>query len=215
MEEKNRRPSGSGETKQKRKSSNKKKRKNKAKDRERKITANVEGKANSYEETNSDSAVDFGKRKPKGSQSHSSEGSRTKLTTSKNSLSTLQNSKGVQSAPVIGTRSLSSSGVSLLDKKGLMDLYALFPSESEPDKLAVSASRSSADSEQSEVAETVDESMRWENAESDPEDEAERLRVYKMNRRKRYLIDAYQKRDDKEGVLKLAKEIGGRRDDNW
>ncbi|XP_072024382.1 uncharacterized protein [Amphiura filiformis] len=155
------------------------------------------------------------KRKPKGSQSHSSEGSRTKLTTSKNSLSTLQNSKGVQSAPVIGTRSLSSSGVSLLDKKGLMDLYALFPSESEPDKLAVSASRSSADSEQSEVAETVDESMRWENAESDPEDEAERLRVYKMNRRKRYLIDAYQKRDDKEGVLKLAKEIGGRRDDNW
>ena len=54
-----RRPSGSGE-KLKGKSSNKKKRKNKAKDRDSRKRTGGKTKAYSPEETNSDSAVDWG-----------------------------------------------------------------------------------------------------------------------------------------------------------
>ena len=111
---------------------------------------------------------------------------------------------------MLGSRS-SSTGISLLDRQGIQDIYALFPSE--PRQVKVTTSNSS--TTDSEIVEEVDESMRWENVESDPDDEAERIRVYKMHRRKRYLIEAYQKRDDKEGVMKLAKEIAGCKNEDW
>ena len=149
-----------------------------------------------------------GKRNTKGSQSQ--DGNRTNnYSNTKNSLASLKNSKGTQSAPVLGSRS-SSTGVSLLDRQGIQDIYAMFPLES--NKLKASTSNSS--TTDSEIAE-VDESMRWENVESDPDEEAERIRVYKMHRRKRYLIEAYQKRDDKEEVMKLAKEIASCTNEDW
>lgn len=65
-----------------------------------------------------------------------------------------------------------------------------------------------------ELSEKVNESLRWEGCCSDPEEERERIRKYKINRRKRYLVESLRTRQDKESVLTFAKDLASCRDDN-
>lgn len=53
----------------------------------------------------------------------------------------------------------------------------------------------------------VSETLRWEDCCSDPEEEKERIRKYKINRRKRYLVESLRTRQDKESVLTFAREV--------
>lgn len=128
----------------------------------------------------------------------------------------------MSSAPTLSTRN--NNATISVDKKGLQDLYAMFPdnksADSNNNRQQQTASRGSDDSSSAdssslsngvvgEITKMVDESLRWDEPRTNPEEEAERIRVYKMNRRKRYLVDAYQRREDKESVLKLARELSG------
>ncbi|XP_071946601.1 uncharacterized protein [Antedon mediterranea] len=66
---------------------------------------------------------------------------------------------------------------------------------------------SSSDSDISDVVVKINESLRWENELSDEEKEKYRIQTYKLNRRKRYLVDSMKKRQDKEGILQFAREL--------
>lgn len=77
-------------------------------------------------------------------------------------------------------------------------------------------SPSSSPDEEDEIgglSEKVNESLRWEGCCSDPEEERERIRRYKINRRKRYLVESLRTRQDKESVLTFAKDLASSRDD--
>lgn len=117
----------------------------------------------------------------------------------KNSQTNVTNN-GSTSAPVIGLRGRTSN----TDNQ----------QKSSSESIKTKASQSSFESNASEVAEKINESLRWDNVCSDPTQEAERIRIYKINRRKRYLAESLRQRQDKESVLSFAKEIAAC-DDSW
>ncbi|XP_022093245.1 protein LIAT1-like isoform X1 [Acanthaster planci] len=189
----------------KQKKSSKKRRKVKHKDREaeRKRPSgkhHLGFKSSSPDETNSDSALEFAKRQSKKHANHSAE-PRTLETTTKISLTNV-NTNGSTSAPVRGMRRNSRGDGSENKVDG--------PRKTSQESLGTVKSRTSQTSFESDLGEAtckIDESLRWDNVCSDPEQEAERIRVYKINRRKRYLAESLRKRQDKESVLSFAKEI--------
>ncbi|XP_071790982.1 uncharacterized protein [Asterias amurensis] len=182
---------------EKQKKPSKKRRKTKHKDREVE-RKRVPGKllmpgfkSSSPDETNSDSALDFAKRQAKKHSNLSAE-QRTVKSSAKNSQTNVTNN-GSTSAPVIGLRGRTSN----TDNQ----------QKSSSESIKTKASQSSFESDASEVAEKINESLRWDNVCSDPTQEAERIRIYKINRRKRYLAESLRQRQDKESVLSFAKEI--------
>lgn len=64
-----------------------------------------------------------------------------------------------------------------------------------------------------QLSDRFSESLRWEGCCSDPEEEKERMRTYKINRRKRYLVESLRTRQDKESVLKFARDIAAQCND--
>ncbi|XP_038056817.1 protein LIAT1-like isoform X1 [Patiria miniata] len=189
----------------KQKKSSKKKRKAKQKDRdaERKRASGKQHpgfKSSSPDETNSDSALELAKRQSKKHSNLSAE-PRTKETSAKLSLTSIT-SNGSTSAPARGTRRSNSGDGD--ENKGVG------PRKTSQESVGTLKSRTSQSSFESDLSETtakIDESLRWDNVCSDPEQEAERIRIYKINRRKRYLAESLRKRQDKESVLSFAKEI--------
>ncbi|XP_038056825.1 protein LIAT1-like isoform X2 [Patiria miniata] len=126
---------------------------------------------------------------------------RTKETSAKLSLTSIT-SNGSTSAPARGTRRSNSGDGD--ENKGVG------PRKTSQESVGTLKSRTSQSSFESDLSETtakIDESLRWDNVCSDPEQEAERIRIYKINRRKRYLAESLRKRQDKESVLSFAKEI--------
>ncbi|XP_022093246.1 protein LIAT1-like isoform X2 [Acanthaster planci] len=152
------------------------------------------------ERARSDPPPRSSKRQSKKHANHSAE-PRTLETTTKISLTNV-NTNGSTSAPVRGMRRNSRGDGSENKVDG--------PRKTSQESLGTVKSRTSQTSFESDLGEAtckIDESLRWDNVCSDPEQEAERIRVYKINRRKRYLAESLRKRQDKESVLSFAKEI--------
>lgn len=199
------------------KKSGKKKKKNKHKDRKR-------GKVSSPDETNSDSALELGrKRVPKDSPSKKK---------SITSAGPLPSNKSTSSVSVGLRKSNSSSGSDVRFQNEYLEkcVSDIFDRSRQSSALSVSPTRSAAsarksassgssrvtvngrdsselENEMDDVSEALNESLRWDNPCSNPDEEQERIRLYKYNRRKRYLMDIVKQRRDKEGVLKFAMEL--------
>nr|XP_054749197.1 protein LIAT1-like isoform X2 [Lytechinus pictus] len=190
------------------KKSGKKKKKNSKHNKDRK---------RSPEETNSDSALETNRnRKTPDDRTNKKNGSLSRLSKSNSSKSL--------SSVSIGTRkSISSSGSEIRSQNEYLEkcVSDIFERHRQPSALSMQRSDSGSsrattedgrgsselESEVDNVSAKIDESLRWDNPCSNPEEEKERIRMYKVNRRKRYLMDVVKHRRDKEGVLKFAVEL--------
>eukprot|EP00057_Strongylocentrotus_purpuratus_P003368 XP_003726500.1 PREDICTED: protein LIAT1-like isoform X1 [Strongylocentrotus purpuratus] len=133
------------------------------------------------------------------------------------------NSKSLTSVSIGTRKSNSSSGSDIRTQNEYLEkcVSDIFERQRQPSALSVQRSGSGSsrattedgrgslelENEVDNVSATLDECLRWDNPCSNPEDEKERIRIYKVNRRKRYLMDIVKQRRDTEGVLKFAVEL--------
>ncbi|XP_071497016.1 uncharacterized protein [Diadema antillarum] len=191
-----RRSSGHSE---KAKKSNKKKKKSKYKERKR-------GKS-SPDETNSDSALETGRKRISTDKNHSSQSTAKSCSSgsvdARKSKSNTSSGSGVRSHEEFLQKCI----VDIFDSHRQAPKSSRAASKSNSRASANSQESSDLDNDLDDVSEALNESLRWDNPCSNPKDEEERIRIYKINRRKRYLIESVKHRHDKEGVLRFAREL--------
>ncbi|XP_041456446.1 protein LIAT1-like isoform X1 [Lytechinus variegatus] len=138
-------------------------------------------------------------------------------------LSQSNSSKSLSSVSIGTRKSISSSGSEIRSQNEYLEkcVSDIFERHRQPSALSMQRSDSGSsrattedgrgsselENEVENVSAKIDESLRWDNPCSNPEEEKERIRMYKVNRRKRYLMDVVKHRRDKEGVLKFAVEL--------
>ncbi|XP_030847590.1 protein LIAT1-like isoform X2 [Strongylocentrotus purpuratus] len=198
----------SGHSDKSKKSSKKKKKSKHNKDRNKR----------SPDETNSDSALETNRNRiTPDNRVNKKNGSLLSRPSQSN------NSKSLTSVSIGTRKSNSSSGSDIRTQNEYLEkcVSDIFERQRQPSALSVQRSGSGSsrattedgrgslelENEVDNVSATLDECLRWDNPCSNPEDEKERIRIYKVNRRKRYLMDIVKQRRDTEGVLKFAVEL--------